>query len=62
MALLANLNRDPKKRARPYGPADFMPSWSRPEPQSAAQMKNAAKAFTLALGGRIERGTGGQPR
>ena len=25
MALLANINRDAKKRARPYSPADFHP-------------------------------------
>lgn len=62
MALLANINRDPKKRARAYTAADFMPAWRRPEPQSPEQMFNIAKAITVAFGGTIEGRPGGQPR
>jgi len=27
MALLANINRDSKKKSKPYNPIDFMPKW-----------------------------------
>lgn len=62
MALLANINRDPKKRASAYTSADFMPTWQRPEPQSPAQMFAVAAAITVAMGGTIERSPGGEPR
>jgi hypothetical protein len=57
-ALLANVNRDPKKRARPYTSAEFMPRWERPKQQTPDQMKNVMKAFTLAFGGTVRKGSG----
>lgn len=53
MALIANANRDPKKRARPYSAEDFLPRWTKPAPQSPAQMLAEAKAITRAYGGTI---------
>lgn len=31
-SVIANTNRDPKKRAEPYEPIDFMPFAEKPEP------------------------------
>lgn len=55
MALLANLQRDPKKRTRPFTAADFMPTWTRPQPKTPEQLFAVAAAITLAAGGTIER-------
>lgn len=35
-AVLANINRDPKRRSQPYEPADFMPRKVVPQPAQAA--------------------------
>jgi hypothetical protein len=35
MALLAEINRDSKRRPEPFAPADFLPSWAR-EPKGSA--------------------------
>jgi hypothetical protein len=56
MALIANTNRNPKRRARPYSSADFLPRWARPEPQSPAQMIATAKAIARAGGGTVVEG------
>jgi hypothetical protein len=53
MALLANVNRDTKKRSRPYTAKDFMPEWSPKQPQSWQDMKAMARALTKAFGGTI---------
>lgn len=55
MSLIANTNRDPKKRARPFTAEDFLPRWSPPEPQSPAQTLATAEAITLAFGGTVTR-------
>lgn len=57
MALVANVNRDPKKRVRPYTAEDFLPRWTKPAPQSPAQMIATVEAMarrgmgTLVKGG-----------
>lgn len=55
MALAANLQRDQKKRAKPFTAEEFMPTWARPAPKSPAQMLATAQTITLALGGTVER-------
>lgn len=48
-ALIANANRDPKKRRKPYTPADFMPQFGdETEPQDVAEK---AKAIFAIFGG-----------
>jgi hypothetical protein len=53
MALLANINRDSKKRSKPYTAQDFLPQWRPREPQSWQDMKNMARALTKAFGGSV---------
>jgi hypothetical protein len=63
-SVLANVNRDPKRRSEPYTPFDFMPDpWPRPcrgGPTAAAQqrvklspeqMLERVRAINAALGG-----------
>jgi hypothetical protein len=54
MALLANVNRDPKK-SKSYSSKDFIPQWQRRR-QSWQDMKAIAKAITKLYGGRIREG------
>lgn len=42
--MLANIHRS-KKQARAYRPADFMPRWSRPDPQTPEQMLAMVRAL-----------------
>lgn len=66
MALVANLNRDRKKRSRPYQVADFLIRWTRRAPQTTDQMRMAAMAMTAAFGGTFtsarKETPGGEPR
>jgi hypothetical protein len=53
--VIANVNRDPKKRSKPYTVEDFMPA----EPQSARERSKALteriSSAMMMLGGRIAR-------
>jgi hypothetical protein len=46
-SVLANVNRDPKKRSKPFEPTDFMPYYEKPKP-SPEQLAHKIRA---ALGG-----------
>lgn len=50
-ALIANANRDRKRRRRPFKPAEFMPQFDK-EPQSGADMLQMAVLLNEALGGK----------
>lgn len=53
MALLANVNRNPKKRRKPFKPDDFMPEWWRePREQSLDQMLWMVNLWNTAFGGK----------
>lgn len=50
MALLANINRDPKQRSESYTAADFMPDFDRePEPVNVEQEGATVHPETLAF-------------
>lgn len=52
-AVLANINRDEKKRSKPYEPADFMPQPSKPTaPQTPEQMLKIVEFWNASLGGK----------
>lgn len=46
-SVIANVNRDPKKRKEPYAPLDFMPYTERPKPTP----EQVAHKIRAALGG-----------
>ena len=52
-AVIAETNRDKKKRHKPYTPADFMPDFDKPPPQPQTPEDQAAilKMWVKALGG-----------
>lgn len=50
-AVIANANRDRKKRSRPYRVTDFMPKFGQQE-QSEEDMLAVAEAWVKALGGK----------
>jgi len=53
--VLAEINRDRKKRPRPFKPEDFMPKRGRKQkPMTDEQMLAQAKIITAALGGKVE--------
>lgn len=49
-AAIYNVNRDPKKRRKPFTPDDFLKSDEKP---SVEDLKTKAKFITKALGGNI---------
>lgn len=50
---VANVNRDPKKRTRPYKPADFMPDFDKAEREPDWQrMLQQAMMINAAYGGK----------
>jgi hypothetical protein len=49
-SVLAEINRDKKKRPKPFTPQDFMPK----KKLTKEQMMNNAKALTMMLGGEIK--------
>ena len=52
-ATIANVNRDPKKRRKPFEPADFLPQWSASDAGASwRDQLRAAEAINRALGGR----------
>lgn len=51
-AVLANTVRDPKRKARPFVPDDFMPG-SKSRKQTAKQMFAQVKAINALLGGKV---------
>ena len=56
-AAVANTARDPKKRKKPFTPADFMPRFERKrERQSWEEQLRMVEMFNVALGGRDLRG------
>jgi hypothetical protein len=67
-ATVANVNRDPKRRAEPFLPKDFMPEWDSTAQESGAtdraadkridQQVGLAKRLAKVLGGRITVGEG----
>lgn len=58
-ALIANSNRNPKKRPKPFYPSDFMPDPVEPDPppmtpeQRYREFRAKADAAMFALGGRV---------
>lgn len=53
---VAEVNRDRKRRSRPYEAKDFMPRFERAQPQSVEEMIEIAREITLAFGGQDLRG------
>ncbi len=53
-SLLANINRDTKKRRTPFEVKDFMPQRRPLKPKTDEQMKDDLIALTIALGGEIK--------
>jgi hypothetical protein len=52
-AMIAETNRDKKKRRKPYTPKEFMPEFDRPAPQPQTPEEQAAilRMWVQALGG-----------
>jgi hypothetical protein len=50
MALIANVNRDPKVRKRPFQPADFDPHGQKPAREKPALTLSVKEAKGLLLG------------
>jgi len=59
-ALIANVNRDPKQRKKPYEPADFMPTFDKQSkataPQSIDEQLMIIEMLNIAFGGDDLRG------
>jgi len=53
-SLLANIYRDPKKRQKPYEPADFMPQRRPRKLKTDEQMRDDLTALNAILGGEIK--------
>lgn len=51
-SVIAETNRNPKKRNRPFTPADFMPKRRRGA-QTPEQQAALLRALTVALGGEV---------
>jgi hypothetical protein len=54
-AILAEINRDRKKRNKPFAPEDFMPQKEQPKPKTKAtpeQLGKQLEAMTKIMGGR----------
>lgn len=49
---VANLGRDPKKRAKPYEASDFMPTFARKQPQTWEEQLHIVEMLNVAFGGR----------
>jgi len=54
--LLANINRDSKKRSKPYTEKDFMPTYEKPKRKKmkVEHMEAFLKAITRATGGVVD--------
>lgn len=57
MALIANINRDRKKRKKPYSAEDFMPQWDKPETAegNGARMLSVVEMLNMAFNGEDKR-------
>jgi hypothetical protein len=53
---VANTARNPKKKAKPYQPSDFMPKFHKPKPQTPEEMLRIVEMLNTAWGGRDLRG------
>jgi len=55
-AIIANVNRNPKKKSVPFTPSDFMPrrEITEPKKQYPEQMLQRIKIMNAALGGRVQ--------
>jgi hypothetical protein len=62
-AMIGNVNRDPKKRPKPFTPRDFVPGWDKKEQPAADGMspQRVRGALISAFGKRIK-GNAGQGR
>lgn len=59
---IANANRNPKKRSRPYTPKDFMPKFGeRPRVQSQEEQLRIVEMLNEAFGGQDLRQNRGRP-
>jgi hypothetical protein len=52
LALVANVNRDPARRRRPYVPADFLPERGPRREPDQASLRTGIDAAMVAFGGR----------
>lgn len=53
MCLLANVNRNPKKRKKPYQVDEFLPPWAKDAPeQDGASMLRIVEMLNTAMGGK----------
>ena len=48
-AVIAEVNRDKKRRSKPYSPEEFMPKFEIAKPKTSEQMLEVAKSVTMAL-------------
>lgn len=54
-SIIAEVNRDRKKRKKPYTPSDFMPKKEKPEVRlTGEQMKGQLEMINAALGGEVK--------
>lgn len=51
-SIIAEVNRDPKKRSKPFTPSDFMPK--KKMKLTDKQMTDQIKALNIALGGEVK--------
>jgi hypothetical protein len=51
LALVANVNRDPSRRRRPYSPADFLPERGPRREPDQASLRTGIDAAMAAFGG-----------
>ncbi len=53
-SVLANINRDSKKKPSPFQPKDFMPTEVKEKKaQTPEQVAETLKAYTMAMGGKV---------
>jgi len=55
-AVIANVNRNPKKRHTPFKPSDFMPKreFEESKVQNPEQMMQKIKLINAAMGGKVQ--------
>lgn len=59
-SVIAETNRDRKKRSRPYSPKDFMPQFGKPKVQSWEEQLHIVTLLNEAFGGKDLRQDKGQ--
>lgn len=52
-SIIAEVNRDRKKRSKPFTPDDFMPKKRKPK-LTSEQIMNQVKGLNIALGGEVK--------